>query len=65
MSAWFTLAWELRALFFFAGIVSLEFEFFKCSLVYWNSEFEEDLEFEEDGDFEFEEKHRKIHIYKT
>ena len=51
--------------YFFAGIVFLEFEFLKCSLVYWNSEFEEDVEFEEDGDFEFEEKPRKIHIYKT
>ena len=29
------------------------------------SEFEEDLEFEENGDFEFEENLHKIHIYKT
>ena len=65
MSALFAQTWELRTLYFFAGIVFLELEFFKCSLVYRNSEFEEDMEFEEDGDFEFEEKHHKIHIYKT
>ena len=52
MPALFAQAWELRTLYFFAGIVFLELEIFKCSLVYRNSEFEEDMEFEEDGDFE-------------
>ena len=49
----------------FLSDFSIRLEYFTVSFAGENIEFEEELELEEDGDFEFEENHRKIPIYKT